>query len=150
MNTIVFDVQGEPKGQPRPRAFAMKTKTGTQVRVYDPGTAENWKSAIAEAARPYIPPTPLEGAVTLDVTLFMPRPLGHFIGRQRARGLKADAPKMHTSKPDCDNTLKPIADALTRLRFWHDDSQIAAARIVKLYEDPGSGPGANIRVGWPT
>ena len=38
---------GIPKGQPRPRAFS---RNG-HARVFDPGTAEGWKSAVAVAAQ---------------------------------------------------------------------------------------------------
>lgn len=51
---ITFFAQGLPKGQPRPRAFAMKIGNKFQARVFDSGTAENWKSRIAEAARPHL------------------------------------------------------------------------------------------------
>ena len=61
--TISFAVQGVPKGQPRPRAFAFKGK----ARVFDPGTAEEWESRIAEAARPHLPREPLAGPVALEV-----------------------------------------------------------------------------------
>src|SRR4029077_12784124 len=47
-----FVVIGDPKGQPRPRAFAKKIGINTYVaRVYDAASAEAWKSAIALSAR---------------------------------------------------------------------------------------------------
>jgi hypothetical protein len=49
---ISIFVHGEPKGQPRPRAFAR----GGMVRMYDPATAEGWKSAIADEWRRSAPP----------------------------------------------------------------------------------------------
>jgi len=47
MSQIHFFVSGDPKAQPRIRAFAING----HARVYDPGTAEGWKSLIAVAAR---------------------------------------------------------------------------------------------------
>ena len=38
-------VHGEPKAQPRAKAFARNGRAG----IYDPGTAEGWKGAIAAA-----------------------------------------------------------------------------------------------------
>lgn len=149
MTLLAFTARGIPKGQPRPRAFVRKTSFGPIARVYDAGTAEAWKSAIAEAARAFIPAEPLAGALVLDVELWMPRPLGHFVASKRERGLKARAPRFHESKPDCDNCLKPVADALTVLRFWHDDAQVVEMRLVKVYEDPATGPGALIRIERP-
>ena len=49
---ITVRVYGEPKGQPRPRAFAKPIGGGKfSARVYDAGTAEGWKSQIAQAFR---------------------------------------------------------------------------------------------------
>ena len=53
--TISFSVDGEPKAQPRPKAFARNFGNKWQARVYDPGTAEGWKSLIAIAVKPHLP-----------------------------------------------------------------------------------------------
>ena len=149
MTPILIEVHGLPKGQPRPRAFARQMGSRVVARVYDAGTAEAWKSQIADAARSLVPLEPIAGPLVLDVELWMPRPLGHFVASKRERGLKPGAPRFHESKPDCDNALKPIADALTVIRFWHDDAQVVSMRLVKLYEDPATGPGALIRIERP-
>ena len=56
MTPILFFVRGEPKGQPRPRSFALRGKGGKPIlsktgqpiiRVYESGTAEEWKSQVA-------------------------------------------------------------------------------------------------------
>jgi Holliday junction resolvase RusA-like endonuclease len=39
-----------------------------------------------------------------------------------------------TKKPDADNILKAVLDALNGLAY-NDDSQIVSARIEKLYSD---------------
>jgi Holliday junction resolvase RusA-like endonuclease len=137
---ISFRVHGVPKGQPRPRAFAFKG----HARVYDAGTAEGWKSEIALAARPHLPTAPLEGALAIVIEVWMPRPAAHFIASKRERGRKAGSPIYHTSKPDADNLAKAILDALSTLRFWHDDNQVARLVVIKRYEDTADGPGAHI------
>lgn len=38
-------------------------------------------------------------------------------------------------KPDVDNFFKEIADVMTLLGFWQDDSQIVDLRIVKRYAE---------------
>ena len=40
-----------------------------------------------------------------------------------------------TKRPDCSNFVKEIEDAMTSLRYWEDDSQIADLRIVKYYSE---------------
>jgi Holliday junction resolvase RusA-like endonuclease len=136
---IEFWVAGVPKGQPRPKAFSR----GGMARVYDPGTAEGWKGQIAQAAKPYLPATPLEMPLKVDITFYFPRPKGHYKGKKLV--LRDDAPTFHTGKPDRDNLDKACLDALTVLRMWRDDSQVCDGRIRKFY-DIGNGPGCWIRI----
>jgi len=123
--TITFAVRGIPKGQPRPRAFAFKGK----ARVFDPGTAEGWKSAVAEAARPHLAGEPLTGPVALEVAFSFPRPKKHFL----KAGLRPGAPTWFPSKPDADNAAKAVMDALTILGLWRDDSQVVSLLIRKTF-----------------
>lgn len=44
------------------------------------------------------------------------------------------------TRPDCDNLTKMVADIMTRLNFWNDDSQIAVLKFTKRWgDDPGIG-----------
>lgn len=147
---IVFEVHGEPKPQPRPRAFARKTAFGVIARVYDAGTAEGWKSQIAEAARPFIPLEPIAGPLALSIDFWLPRPNGHFVASKRERGLKKGAEDFHTARGDVDNFAKAVMDALTVLRLWQDDGQVADLSVSKRYEDPATGPGALVRLHRPS
>lgn len=131
MIRIEFHVDGLPKGQPRPRAFY---REGLGTRCYDPGTAEGWKSEIAMACKSHIPVIPIDGPVFLDLHFTLPRPKGHF----NSKGvLKPNAPSRVTKKPDLDNMEKAVMDCLTRLRFWHDDAQVADKHTAKFYGHPG-------------
>jgi Holliday junction resolvase RusA-like endonuclease len=131
---IEFFVPGIPKGQPRPRAFAFHGR----ARVYDPGTAEAWKSEIAVAARPHIPAEPWQGPLYVNLTFHMPRPKSHF----NKAGMKPGAPLYFTSKPDADNLAKAVMDALTTLRFWGDDAQVVKLHVQKYYV--GDAVGADV------
>ena len=132
---IEFFVAGEPKGQPRPRAAFHNGR----ARVYDPGTAENWKSQIALAAKPLVPDQPLDVPIKLKVDFYMPRPKAHF-GKS---GLKYGSPVRHTKKPDLDNLEKAVMDALTEVGIWRDDSLVCVKSTRKHYTDTQT-PGANI------
>ena len=132
---IEFHVDGIPKGQPRPRAFVR----GGHAAVYDPGTAEGWKSAIAQAVQPHRPEQPLTGALDVTIDFHMPRPKSHYRTGKHAGELKSSAPRWHIGKPDIDNLLKACLDALTALHVWFDDAQIAALTATKEYSDrPGA------------
>lgn len=132
MYPITLIVLGDPKGQPRPKAFAFRG----HARVYDPGTAENWKSQIAQAVKE-------AGAVgiMLDIPLSISihchfrRPKSHYKAGKNAHMLRPDAPTWHTSKPDFDNTAKAACDALTHLGVWKDDAQVVKATVSKRYSD---------------
>ena len=138
---ITFFAAGEPKPQPRPRAFVRKFGNQFQARVYDASTAEGWKSAIAVAAKDFVPMPPLQGPLRVDITFYMPRPKGHF----RSNGdLKPSAPKWHIGRGDRDNLDKAVLDALTDIGVWDDDGQVCAGEISKPYCAPGQIPGAQI------
>lgn len=141
---IQFTAFGEPKGQPRPRAFARKMGNKYVARVFESGTAEGWKSCVAVAAMPHRPPAPILGPVRLDLTFYMPRPRSHYRTGSRATELRPDAPRHHIGKPDRDNLEKAVMDAITQLGgFWRDDSQVADGRIGKEY---GPTPGCSVTI----
>lgn len=136
---IEFFVSGDPKGQPRARAFA---RNG-MVRIYDPGTAEGWKSAVAAAYKEQCPTattfSPYD-AIGVSLEFWFARPKSH-MGK---RGLKDSAPRAHTQKPDCDNLAKAVLDAMTQLGVWRDDSQVWAIRVAKHWCNVPGSPGCNV------
>ena len=132
LNRIIFFVDGEPKGQPRPKAFSR----GGIASVYDPGTAENWKSQIAAAAKTAgLAGMMLEGPIQFLGKCFFARPKSHYRSGKMAHLLRPDAPFYHIKKPDFDNLGKAVCDCLTHIGAWKDDSQVADGRIVKMYSD---------------
>ena len=125
-----FDVEGLPKGQPRPRAMF----TGKHVHIYDPGTAEGWKTAVRFACN-LNQVKRQDGPLRLAVVFFLPR-------QKKDKAHEALAP---VEKPDIDNLVKGTMDALTRAGAWHDDSQVVELWTQKCYSD-GSGTGALIQL----
>ena len=121
-----FFADGDPKGQPRPRAFAR----GGKARVYDPGTAEGFKGSVAVAAKlAGLSGRNIDGPISVRLIAFFRRPKAHY----RKTGLRGDAPKFHTSKPDTDNLAKAVLDALTVIGSWGDDAQVANLYVEKRY-----------------
>lgn len=133
MSTLTFQVAGEPKGQPRPRAFARKMGAVHVARFYDSDVADVWKRqvmlAIIEAANAH--KWALQwGPVAVELRFAMPRPKSHF----GAKGLKPSAPEFHTQKSDLDNLEKLCLDQITRSgRIWRDDSQVVSMRSDKFW-----------------
>jgi len=46
-------------------------------------------------------------------------------------------------RPDCSNIIKMLEDALTHLKVWRDDSQVASLQVMKFW---GDRPGISIGV----
>lgn len=141
INTLHLNVIGVPKGQPRARAC----RRGPHVRMYDPGTADDWKSLIALELKRVIRGRRLplfDGPVRVDLTLFFPRPKSHY----RKAGLKPDAPVYCTAKPDRDNCDKAVLDIMTQCGVFRDDAVVVDGRITKLYATDPQLPGGRIHV----
>lgn len=135
--TPILDVfiPGIPKGQPRPRAFV----AGGKARVYNPSTAESWKSEIASRIQCYLSDTPITDPLRVELTFLMPRPKSHYRTGKYAGELKDNAPEYHTKTPDLDNMLKSFLDALTAVGFWKDDDQVAVCCMSKIYANERTG-----------
>ena len=131
---IKFRVDGEPKAQPRPRAFAFHG----HARMYDAGTSNGWKKLVASSARPYCHKTPLLGPLRVNLHFSFERPKSHY-GRRNGRPyIKESAPRSMTGKPDVDNLAKAVMDALTDVGMWVDDAQIIVTEITKRWSNDGS------------
>ena len=133
MSTLAFTVTGDPKGQPRPRAFARKMGAIHVARFYDSDVADEWKRAVQivvlDAAIVHKWPLTL-GPVAISMAFSLPRPKSHF----GAKGLKPSAPVHHSGKPDADNLAKLVMDQITKSeRVWRDDSQVVSLRVEKLW-----------------
>ena len=133
-----FDVLGDPKGQPRPRAFYNK-KLG-RASVYDSSTAEGWKGSIALAFREHRPAEPFDCPIKIGITFFFPRP------SRLLRRKDPDGVIPHTAKPDADNAAKAVLDALTEIGMWRDDSLIVSLTAEKYYAARGQASGALIQI----
>ena len=114
---IEITVDGTPKAQKRPRFV----RAGKGVRVYDPSAKE--KKAFRKECLADAPIDPIEGAVSIQVEFVMPRPKYHYGTGKNSDEVKASSPEEHTVKPDTDNMIKFLMDALNGL-YWKDDCVI--------------------------
>lgn len=122
---LELDVFGDPKGQPRPRAFARRMGNRFVARVYDSDVADAWKQEVDKALNA-TDWTCEKGAVIL--AFWFQRPKSHF----RANGeLKSWAPALHVSKPDLDNLAKLVLDRMTKHGIWPDDSCVVSLTVTK-------------------
>lgn len=127
-------VYGDPKPQPRPRAF----RRGAHAAVFNPATAEGWKSLIAAAIRDQLPPAPYEGAVSVSARFILPRP------KRLQRRKDPDGELLHTAKPDGDNLIKAVLDACSQISVWRDDAHVVDLFVQKRYAAKDGRPGLHL------
>lgn len=116
---IHLRVPGPPTGKARPR---FDTRTG---RTYTPTATVNAEQAIRAAWQDQGEPRlPDEYAVGLDLLIVVERPQCHYRrdGKLTAEGLRHPVPR--NRKPDIDNAVKLVCDALNG-RAYRDDVMIA-------------------------
>jgi Holliday junction resolvase RusA-like endonuclease len=128
---IQFFIPGTPKGQPRPKAFSR----GGHAGVYDPGSANEWKQNVRDAAKKVNAKVAHQTPVRVHMEFQIARPKGHYGTGKKSGTLKSLAPIWHTGKPDADNLAKAVMDALNDCGFWPDDSIVCDLQVLKRYTD---------------
>ena len=92
--------------------LGLNPKPASRPRVGRWGTyySKTYKQWMEDAAKLIpVPPVPLEGPLSVNVLVQVEKP----------RTSKLDHPK-----PDIDNYIKAILDALTKAQYWQDDHQV--------------------------
>ncbi len=117
-----------PQPWRRTRGNGKTRYTDTKTRAY--------KQEIKALFAPHMKgKKPYTGAIELYLDFFMPIP------KSWSKKKKANPPD-HISRPDLDNLVKAVKDALNGLA-WKDDSQVIYLRSEKLYSDE---PGISISI----
>lgn len=107
-----------------------RVKRGRYGQAYVPEKTLRFKKEIRLWASKYAPNTPLTGPIKVTARFFIQRP----------KKLKKGSRGFPITRPDLDNYLKGVFDALNDL-IWEDDSQICHGDTAKVYDDlTGAGP----------
>lgn len=154
MSMISFFVNGIPVPQGSKKAWLNKN-TGRVMMVEDQRDRHaDWRyhvTAVAQQARAdHGLIEPLVGPVSVVLTFYFARLLGHYGTGGNAQVLKADAPDYPAKPPDIDKLMRAILDALTDARVWLDDSQVVSATVRKRWVDrftPDAYTGVFIKIG---
>lgn len=119
METVVFEVPGEPIGKARPRVVDGHAYTPSRTKAYEQAVRLAYKQAVKDRPEG-------ERFWGADVQLSLQIAAFYQMPKKVTRQMKSamlrweERPK---KKPDLDNILKIVADALNGLAY-HDDSQI--------------------------
>lgn len=116
---------GEPVAQGRPRF----SNRGGFVKVYDPPKSKIYKNLIRHTVTPL--ETPIDVPIKFVLKVYVPIPKST---SKKNRALMIDSIILPTKKPDVDNYLKGILDALKGI-IWSDDSLVVNIEASKRYSD---------------
>jgi Holliday junction resolvase RusA-like endonuclease len=123
-NILSFVVKGEPVAKGRPRVSKFGTYTPTKTVNY-----ENWvKQSFCMAYKSH-EPTEQPLKVCVIAYFSIPKSKSQKVKLQMLKGRIRPA-----KKPDIDNVIKSITDALNALAY-KDDSQIVEMSAKKYYSD---------------
>lgn len=126
-----FEAPGEPRGKMRPKASSF----GGHARVYTPSKQieyENWVRLCYE--REFPDAEPFDGPLMVSMVISLPVPKSE---SKKRRALMLEGRILPTKKPDIDNVMKSVLDALNGIAY-RDDSLICEATARKRYaEEPG-------------
>lgn len=126
VTSVEFLVEGKPQGKGRPR-FSMKAK-----RVYTPEKTVHYERQIREAyskAGGKLFPEQCYIKVTVDAYFKIPK--SYTKGKRLACAYNINRPD---KKPDTDNILKIIMDALNKAAY-SDDKQVVEVICRKWYSN---------------
>lgn len=118
-----IQVAGKPQGKDRPR-FNFRTK-----RAYTTKNTENYELAISNRWKAVYGEEKLDGYIYLSVDAYYPLNKGDSL-KQKERKLSGEL--RPDKKPDADNILKVVADALNGVAY-DDDKQIITMHCSKFY-----------------
>lgn len=124
-DVVKFTVPGNPVGKARPRM----TRSG---HAYTPDKTVSYENMVKMCfIEKYTDWVPVSGEAILRLNAYYPIP------KSASRKKKIDmviGEIRPTKKPDLDNVMKAIADALNGIAYV-DDSQIVTAEVRKYYDD---------------
>ena len=120
---IKFIIPGEPQGKARARV--------TRFGNYTPEKTVNYEALIKHVYFYKAKGIKFEGAIKMQIHAYYSIP--NSASKKKKKDMIDDVIRP-TKKPDSDNVLKIVADALNKIAY-NDDSQIVEATVRKYYND---------------
>jgi len=100
---------------------------------------DRWKKAVElVAAVHWRPREPLDRALHVEMTFYLPRPANHHVSSDRSRLVKPTSPRFPTVRPDVLKLARSTEDAISGV-VWRDDCSTCALDIRKFYAPAGTG-----------
>lgn len=122
---MTFTIPGEPCGKARPRVV----RIGGITRTYTPEKTASYENLVKLEFQRQCGASFIEGPVDIKIVAYFGIPAS--ASKKKADAMLAGLISP-TKKPDCDNVVKIICDALNGIAY-KDDVQIVHASIKKKY-----------------
>lgn len=135
-----FTIPGDPVGKGRPRFGRTKNRG---VHTYTPDKTAKYEALVARCYRAAIGYTIKYASIGIEINAYFPIPKSY--SRKRVQDIMEER-ELPTKKPDCDNIVKIILDALNGVAYT-DDKQVVDVRCRKHYARPGE-PGRIVVTIW--
>lgn len=95
------------------------------AQFYEKKEVSEAKAILKDQLLPYVPGEPYKGPLMVGVVFAFSTTV-----RRKIRD------EFRTTRPDIDNLFKGLADCLTELGFWEDDSLICELNLRKIWVAP--------------
>jgi Holliday junction resolvase RusA-like endonuclease len=126
-----FIVEGKPQGKARART--VRNKYTGKVHSFTPEKTANYEDLLRWNYKAAGGVYYAEKTLQVDIKAFYPIPKS-FSKARRNDAIKGDVSP--TTKPDCDNIIKVVLDALNGVAYY-DDKQVVSVSCNKYYAERG-------------
>lgn len=132
---IRFTALGIPAPAGSKKGF-YNPKAGRVIITDDSKRSRPWKALVSDAALEAMNGGGLmRGPLSLSVTFFFSRPKGHYGSGSNSNKVRASAPAVPATRPDCTKLLRAVEDACNGT-VWKDDAQVVDQHVWKRYGEP--------------
>lgn len=126
---VKFEVLGVPVGKGRPK---FSTVNGHAV-AYTPAKTANYETLVKLSYQQKYAGCMFDKDIPLRAIIRAFFPIPKSASKKKQEQMR-DLRILHTKKPDADNVIKAVLDALNGVAYY-DDSQVAEVMISKAYAE---------------